>query len=234
MRYTVAVNTTPRETRTRLATASAEDTERLGETIATTAGAPVIFAIDGELGAGKTQLVRGIASGLGIEPMAISSPTFVICTRHQGNPSLAHMDAYRIDSLDELNSIGLHEMLLEEQLVLAIEWSSRIIDALPQARIEVRIAHRGESLRGIELIDRRPDRAERERLAQTLGDLFDARDIPLGKEDACPTCSRKPPEDALQFKPFCSSRCRMADLGNWLGGYYAISRDMHADEELSD
>jgi len=234
MRYTVAVNDTPEETRTRLLTESAEETERLGASLATTIDDSIVIAIDGELGAGKTQLVRGLAAGMGIDTSSISSPTFVICTRHQGQRPLAHMDAYRIGSLEELETIGFQEMLQEDGLVLAIEWASRIAEALPGKILEVRIAHRGDTLRGIEVIDRRSDQALRERLSQALGDLFDARAVPPGRVDTCPTCGRTPEDDARGNTPFCSSRCRMADLGNWLGGYYAISRDIHADEELSD
>ena len=72
------------ETRIRLTTDAAEETERLGETIALTVQAPVVLALDGELGAGKTQCVRGAAKGLGLDSKEISSPTFVICTRHEG------------------------------------------------------------------------------------------------------------------------------------------------------
>ena len=223
------------ETKTRLATSSAFETEQLGETIATTIVPPIVLAIDGEMGAGKTQLVRGLAKGLGLDPAEISSPTFVICALHEGACRLVHMDAYRLGSLDELETIGYEEMLEEHSLVMAIEWASRIMDAIPEKRIEIRIAHRGETSRGIEVIDRRDDSHQRARLSETLADLFDARDIPIDKkEGACPTCGRAIEEDAIEFRPFCSSRCRMADLGKWLGGYYSISREITADEELSD
>jgi tRNA threonylcarbamoyladenosine biosynthesis protein TsaE len=225
----------PHETRTRLSTSSAYETERLGETIATTIAPPIVLAIDGEMGAGKTQLVRGLAKGLGLDPADVASPTFVICALHEGACSMAHMDAYRLGSIDELETIGYEEMLGEQSLVMAIEWASRIMDAIPENRIEIRIAHRGETSRGIEVIDRRDDSHQRTRLSETLADVFDASNIPLGKKDGvCPSCGGVPEEDAIQFRPFCSSRCRMADLGNWLDGYYLISRELTADDEFSD
>jgi tRNA threonylcarbamoyladenosine biosynthesis protein TsaE len=222
------------ETRIRLTTHAAEETERLGETIALTVQAPVVLALDGELGAGKTQCVRGAAKGLGLDSKEIASPTFVICTRHEGATDLAHVDAYRIESLEELETIGFQEMIQESGLVMAIEWASRIHEALPEDRLEVRIAHRGETSRGIEIIDHRNDASQRQRLADTLVDLFEAKVVTVDRGTACPSCGRTGEKDAGMHKPFCSARCRLIDLGNWLGGYYSISRDINADEELSD
>ena len=141
-------------TRIRLRSDSPEDTERVGEVIASIDPAPVLIAIEGELGAGKTRLVRGLARGLGVDVQDVSSPTFILCCRHEGETcSLAHLDAYRLTDSQELETLGFEEMLEEEHLVMAVEWATRIDDALPNERIEIRLAHRADTERAIEIID---------------------------------------------------------------------------------
>ena len=140
-------------TRIRLRSDSPEDTERVGEGIASIEPAPILIAIEGELGAGKTRLVRGLARGLGIDVDDVSSPTFILCCRHDGqNVSLAHLDAYRMTGTQELDTIGFDEMLEEEHLVMAVEWATRIDDAIPSERIEIRLAHRADTERAIEVL----------------------------------------------------------------------------------
>lgn len=234
MRYTEVMTAETSESTSRLFTQDAFETERLGETLALVAKAPLILAIDGELGAGKTQLVRGFARGMGLDAGEISSPTFVISSRHEGAIDLVHMDAYRIESIPELESIGFQEILQEDSLMIAIEWASRIFDALPEERLEVRIAHRSETTRAIEIIDRRSDVNERQRMSEALSDLFDATEVVSREDAACPSCGGSLGSEDQDAKPFCSTRCRLVDLGNWLGGGYTISRPMLADEELSD
>ena len=174
MRYTEVMTGETSESTSRLFTHDAYETERLGEALALIVKAPLILAIDGELGAGKTQLVRGFARGMGLDAGEISSPTFVISSRHEGTIDLVHMDAYRIESIPELESIGFQEMLQEDSLMMAIEWASRIFDVLPEERLEIRIAHRSETTRAIEIIDRRTDIHQRRRLSEAMSDLFDA------------------------------------------------------------
>ena len=226
-------DTSPQATRIRLRTQSAEETARVGEVIGSLEPAPVVIAIEGELGAGKTQLVRGLAAGLGLDAAEVSSPTFVLSCRHDGpNCSLAHLDAYRMSGDDDLESIGFEEMLGEPSLVMAIEWASRLQHALPANRIEIRIAHLPADERAIEIMDHRDSARLRERLSDALQVRCDATETPLIDTNTCPSCGEKSTDS--EHGAFCSHRCRMADLGNWLGGRYSISRPLHADEELSD
>jgi tRNA threonylcarbamoyladenosine biosynthesis protein TsaE len=128
-----------------------------------------IVTLTGELGAGKTQFVRGLARGLGIDPRDVSSPTFVLCQEYQrrerggsesgGNSgadagreriaTLIHIDAYRMSGPDELDTIGWEEMHDAGDAVIAIEWPQRIAAALPAQRIDVTIEHLADTERRI-------------------------------------------------------------------------------------
>ena len=219
----------------RLLSLSALETERFGETLSSTLGPSGVITLEGDLGAGKTQFVRGMSRGLGIDVDEISSPTFVICMRHESEQAtLAHMDAYRLSGDDELESIGFDEMLAEDQLLLAVEWASRIESSLPNERIDVHISHRGESTRGVEIIDYRSDASERMRLRDAFNALFESCEIaPRNTESTCPTCGGHR-EDVQINSPFCSLRCRMADLDSWFSGRFMVSRPIEMDDELDD
>jgi tRNA threonylcarbamoyladenosine biosynthesis protein TsaE len=195
-----------------------------------------VIALDGELGAGKTRFVRGLAGGLGVAMDAIASPTFVLCVEHRGSDGvrLAHIDAWRIRTADDLGSIGWDELLEDPKAVVAIEWASRITDAMPERRIDVRLEHESERERAITIIDRRGD-ALAERVARGLS-MYEPTPTKPNRSDqsqVCPVCQRPLTENAGSF-PFCSSRCRMADLNRWFGGRYTISRPIESNEELSD
>lgn len=104
-------------------------------------------ALIGDLGAGKTALVRGIALGLGLEDARmVSSPTFVLVQEYPTQPPLFHIDLYRLSCPElELADLGLDEMLSEG--VVVIEWADRAGLALPQSRWEVEIETTGENTR---------------------------------------------------------------------------------------
>ena len=107
-----------------------------------------LVALAGPLGAGKTQLVKGIAAGLGVpadEPVV--SPTFVLVREYAGRLKLFHLDAYRLGGPDELLDLGLEEMIAEEEAVVVIEWADRIRDALPATAWWLELAHAGEQAR---------------------------------------------------------------------------------------
>jgi tRNA threonylcarbamoyladenosine biosynthesis protein TsaE len=130
-------------------TNSTKQTVRLGELIGRCCKAGDLIAIQGELGAGKTQLVRGIAGGMGLNPRQVSSPTFVMVQEYETNgvrphlPVLVHIDAYRISSPDELETIGWtgHGEELREDAVVAIEWAKLIRPALGDDLLWVEIEH---------------------------------------------------------------------------------------------
>lgn len=130
----------------RLTTASREDTERIGERIGRAALPGDVLALWGELGSGKTTLVRGVARGLGIGEREVTSPTFVIVHEHEeGRLPLFHIDLYRIAPLDTA-SIGWEEALAGGG-VTAIEWPDRIERALPEDRLDVRLTSAGLDVR---------------------------------------------------------------------------------------
>jgi tRNA threonylcarbamoyladenosine biosynthesis protein TsaE len=101
-----------------------------------------VLALYGELGTGKTLLVRGIASGLGAEPGSVSSPTFVLVHEYAGRLPLAHADLFRVTSRACLDSLGLWEYA-DRGAALAIEWADRAGAGLPADRLDVHMTHRG-------------------------------------------------------------------------------------------
>lgn len=123
-------------------------TERLGERLGRSASANDVFALWGELGAGKTVLARGIASGLGIDPTDISSPTFIILREHGGGRlPMFHVDLYRLEGVDLANT-GWEETL-EAGGVTVIEWPDRARDALPDDRVDVKLEHIADTKRRV-------------------------------------------------------------------------------------
>jgi len=110
---------------------------------AKTITAPSIVLLSGELGAGKTCFVRGLCEGLGGKPRQVSSPTFAIVQEYDvaKNLRLVHIDAYRLSGEEELESIGWDEFLKDGNTIIAIEWPSRIANALPERVTTVQIAH---------------------------------------------------------------------------------------------
>ena len=188
---------------------SPAETERIAAALAMRLPPGTVVTLEGDLGAGKTCFVRGLARGLGADPSAVSSPTFVIEHRHACDAGvLVHLDAYRIRSAEDLASIGWDELLADGTAVVAVEWPSRIAAALPPTRIEVRIRHAGEEEREIEIERVRP--GERAVNCRGCG-------VPL---------------EASGDGRFCSERCRLADLGRWFRGDYAIGRPIEEDDLL--
>jgi len=96
---------------------------------------PACIALIGELGAGKTVFVKGIAKALGITEV-IKSPSFVIMRSYEGGMKLYHIDLYRIRTINEI--LPFEEYLLRDGIT-AVEWADKIKNILPEERIEVRI-----------------------------------------------------------------------------------------------
>lgn len=108
---------------------SVEETERLGAKLASSLPAGSIVAFTGDLGAGKTAFVRGMACGLGIEER-VTSPTFTIVNEYDGGEKpLFHFDLYRLYDSDELFDIGWEDYLARGG-ICAVEWSERAEDAM--------------------------------------------------------------------------------------------------------
>ncbi len=118
-----------------LSTHSAEETQRLGEVLASVLQPGDIVWLRGELGAGKTTLAQGIARGLGVtEP--VLSPTFTLIREHRGRMPFFHADAYRLDGAEQAADLGLQDYF-ERGGVFAIEWAEHIADALPDERLDI-------------------------------------------------------------------------------------------------
>ena len=112
-------------------TRSEDETEDIGRALARTLAAGDVVLLSGDLGAGKTAFVRGLASGLGVDPSEVSSPTFTIVHEYRGGRlTLYHADLYRLERT-ATEDVGLEEMGVADG-VLAIEWPDRLTHALPR------------------------------------------------------------------------------------------------------
>lgn len=110
---------------------SEQETEALGERLGRQLQPGTVIAYEGDLGAGKTAFTRGLARGLGITDR-VTSPTYTIVNEYAGHIPLFHFDMYRLTSSEDLFDIGWEDYLTRGG-VLAVEWSSRVSDALEDA-----------------------------------------------------------------------------------------------------
>jgi tRNA threonylcarbamoyladenosine biosynthesis protein TsaE len=130
-------------------TNSPEETESIGEQLASRLPPGTVIAFLGDLGAGKTAFTRGLARGLGAADR-VTSPTYTIVNEYLGGKMpLFHFDMYRLGSSDELFDIGWEDYL-ERGGICAVEWSENVSDAMEGA-LTVRIEKTGENSRKITL-----------------------------------------------------------------------------------
>ncbi len=129
---------------------SRNETESFGKAIGRTLQGGEVLALIGELGAGKTTLVRGIAAGLQAPPSSVSSPSFVLIHEYRGRQPLIHADFYRLRTVAEAESIGLSEYL-NDGSIIAVEWADRFEAQLPGDRLDIRMSHRSSSARKVTL-----------------------------------------------------------------------------------
>lgn len=121
--------------RSGIVTASAEATRALAAAWAASLAEDVTVALHGDLGAGKTTFVQGMARAWGIAEW-VSSPTFTICNFHRGTRLLAHLDAYRLTRDEQFDELMLADFLTSPYC-LAIEWPERIPSALPPGTLHL-------------------------------------------------------------------------------------------------
>ncbi len=134
-----------------LITNSMLETEAVGVQLAQRLSSGDVVAFYGDLGAGKTAFIRGLARGLGVTD-DVSSPTFALVHEYNGKIPLIHFDMYRVDGWDDLYSTGFFDYL-DRGAILAIEWSENIENALPEKSIKVKIEigeHDGQRIIDIE------------------------------------------------------------------------------------
>ena len=123
---------------------------KFGQTVAKELFPGAFIAMFGDLGAGKTTFVRGIAAELQIDDIA--SPTFTIVRSHRGSAlSLDHFDAYRLENFDELFAIGYQDYL-DSESVIVMEWCENVPEALPRERLELHLSGSGSEPRSVEAL----------------------------------------------------------------------------------
>jgi tRNA threonylcarbamoyladenosine biosynthesis protein TsaE len=140
-------------------------TRSLAARLAAAARPGDVVALDGPLGAGKTEFARGFAAGLGVLGR-VSSPSFVLMAEHEGRLPLFHLDGYRLAGPEDAWSSGLLDERRAEG-VTVVEWASRFGPALPAGRLAITIEGAGDEPRTIDL--RGTDRRHRRLLAAAVG-----------------------------------------------------------------
>ena len=135
-------------------TTSESETEALGAKLAASLPGGSVVAMYGDLGAGKTAFVRGMARGMGLQ-VRVSSPTFTIVNEYLGQRDLIHFDMYRLSGADELFDIGWEDYLARGA-VCAVEWSENVEDAFFGDEIRVRIEKLSDTGRKITIEGAQP------------------------------------------------------------------------------
>ncbi|MEL6328423.1 MAG: tRNA (adenosine(37)-N6)-threonylcarbamoyltransferase complex ATPase subunit type 1 TsaE [Planctomycetota bacterium] len=218
-------------------TESVERTDEFGRRFAQLLRPGDVVLLDGELGSGKTALVRAIAVSLGADPDQISSPTFVLLNLYDTpGTSIAHLDAYRLDD-DELDALGWDRAVTPETIAL-IEWGSRIAAAVRNRSDDagiatIEITQTGATSRRfeLELPEAWSDRPAWRAIAE---DSPDGPAAGTEREDTtCRVTGRHVPADSPTW-PFADERARMADLYRWFAEDYSVSRPVEQSDLEQD
>ncbi|MBI4722455.1 MAG: tRNA (adenosine(37)-N6)-threonylcarbamoyltransferase complex ATPase subunit type 1 TsaE [Candidatus Stahlbacteria bacterium] len=113
---------------------SAEDTEKIGEQMGKKLNPGDVVALYGELGVGKTVLVKGIAKGLGCSAM-VKSPSFVYMHEYSGRVPIFHIDLYRVSTTTDIITLGIDEVLKNSDSICLVEWAERAKGLLPERKV---------------------------------------------------------------------------------------------------
>ncbi|MDD2681083.1 MAG: tRNA (adenosine(37)-N6)-threonylcarbamoyltransferase complex ATPase subunit type 1 TsaE [Patescibacteria group bacterium] len=131
---------------------SPEETFTIGKELAATLKGGEVLALSGDLGAGKTAFVQGLAAGLGVKAL-VNSPTYTIMKLYRAKKGvikqLCHIDAYRLDSGSELKDIGVDEYFGQADTVSAVEWAGRVKSSMPSNSLIISIKILDKNSRGI-------------------------------------------------------------------------------------
>src|SRR3954454_4549684 len=136
-------------------THSAEETIAVGRRIVPSLAPPKIVVLTGDLGAGKTTIIKGIAEGVKAESQDnVTSPTFTLVHEYRGpNATLYHIDLYRVDSARQLETLGIDDLRDERSLIL-LEWGEKFERFRNEADAEIRIERLGENDRKVSFLVR--------------------------------------------------------------------------------
>ncbi len=133
-----------------LITNSQQETVNLGERLAKLLSPGAIVCLIGDLGSGKTSLVKGMAKGLKVSVEKVHSPTFVLMNIYEGKLSLYHFDLYRLEDIKEIEAIGYEEFLYGKGIAV-IEWADRLATLMPSEYLRIELKHQDENTRQIEI-----------------------------------------------------------------------------------
>ncbi len=129
---------------------SEEETCVLGQAIGQSLTAGIVVGLCGQLGAGKTRLVKAIAESMGVRKKTVNSPTFVLIQEYDGTIPLYHFDTYRLNDTDEFLELGADELMYGDGVCL-IEWADRVEEVLPADHLRINIEITGENSREFHL-----------------------------------------------------------------------------------
>ena len=130
--------------------ASPDETVALGRRLADVLQPGDVLALYGDLGAGKTHLVKGLCAGLGVPAATVSSPTFTLVNEYDGALPVYHFDAYRIERVEEFFELGYETYFFGDGVCL-VEWPERVEALVPDHAIRLRLTHLGGDRRRIEV-----------------------------------------------------------------------------------
>lgn len=188
-------------------------TARLASDVAAVLRPGDLVRLEGEMGAGKTTLVRLIAKARGVDPDAVSSPTYVLMnvyTPRDGAP-IAHLDCYRLSGEEDLDALGW-DQITDGGTIVLVEWAERIAGALSADAARIAIEPTGDTARTFRLEVPRS-------WAGRAG--FPGLETP--PDTVCPITGRPVPGDSPTW-PFADEKARLADLYGWMTEKYTISR----------
>ena len=134
-------------------TKTPEETMGIAEKLGKKISAGDIICLFGDLGAGKTTFVKGLAKGLKFNSQKVKSPTFVLMNIYEGRLPVYHFDLYRIEENAELTMIGYDEFLYGDG-VAVIEWAERLNTLMPKERLDIELTHKKPEERMIKMIAR--------------------------------------------------------------------------------
>ncbi|MDX1531836.1 MAG: tRNA (adenosine(37)-N6)-threonylcarbamoyltransferase complex ATPase subunit type 1 TsaE [Rhodothermales bacterium] len=136
-------------------TAAPAETVALGRRLAECLAPGDVVALYGDLGAGKTHLVKGVCAGLAIPPETVTSPTFTLVNEYDGALPVYHFDAYRVERSEELFEFGYETYFFGEGVTL-VEWPERIEGLIPDHALRLRLTHLDGDRRRVEVVEAPP------------------------------------------------------------------------------